>query len=292
MAVWLWVVIGVVASIVLNVALLWATRRLGWFGGEEERRMAAVALKSENAFARMETTIDLLSQQVRTKDDQIAQMRASSLERDARIETLTQEIHRLEAIVSDLTRQLQDKRLIEKPSRTMSILAIWPVAAGQPSLDTTGEADALYNNGYTYTPLRGAQANRVGVLLELDRVHPTIIQVGGHGTTEGILLSDGVAEPGWWAAAVAGRDVELMVLLSCHSSQQDEINISDALIRAGVQAVVSCDDAIEDGAAVKFTEMLYSYLSQGVPLALAVRRATLGVSRKNAEMIRLREAVL
>lgn len=290
MPVWSWVVIGVVASVVLNVALMWAMQRWNWFDGEEERRMAAVALKSEQAYARMTTTIDLLSQQIRDKDEQIVAMRASSQARDAKIETLTKEIHRLETMVADLTRQLQERQLIESTPRAMSILAIWPVAAGQSSLDTAGEADALYNNGYSYTPLRGPQANRVGVLLELDRVRPTIIQLGGHGTTEGVLLSDGVAEPGWWGAAVAGREVGLMVLLSCHSSQQDEINISDALIRAGVSAVVSCDDAIEDGAAVKFAELLYSYLSQNVPLPMAVRRAKLGVSRKNAEMIRLREA--
>lgn len=286
---WAWVLLGVGASLLLNTGMVWGSRHWGWFGGEDERRMAAVALKSEQAYTRMATTIDLLQQQLQTKDEQIVAMRTSSIARDAKIEQLTQEIHRLELIVVDLTRQLQEKRLIETTPRTMSILAIWPDAPGQQSLDTAGEADALYNNGYTYTPLRGPQANRVGVVLELDRVRPTIIQVGGHGTNDGILLSDGLAEPGWWGEVVSGKEIELMVLLSCHSSQQDEINISDALIRVGVRAVVSCDEAIEDGAAVKFTELLYSYLAQSVPLPSAVRRAKLGVSRKNAEMIRLRE---
>jgi hypothetical protein len=288
-----WVVgVAVAASVALNAAMIWATQQWGWFGGEEERRMASVALKSEAAYARMETTIDVLTQQIQAKDDQIAQMRSSSAERDERINKLTQEIHRLKTIVADLTHQLQEKRVIEKPPKAMSILAIWPTAPGQPALDTAGESDALYNSGYLYTALRGQQANRVGVVLELDRVRPTIIQLGGHGTTEGILLSDGIAEPGWWGEVVAGKGVDLMVLLSCHSSQQDEINISDALIRVGVRAVVSCDDAIDDGAAVRFCEIMYAKLSEGLPLATAVRRAKLGVNRRNAEMIRLREGAL
>lgn len=171
----------------------------------------------------------------------------------------------------------------------MTVLALWPVAPGQPALDQKGESDALYNAGYAYTALRGENCNRAGVLLEIDRVRPTIIQVGGHGTTDGILLSDGVAEPGWWGEVVAGKDIALMVLLSCHSSQQDEINISDALIRVGVRAVISCDDAIGDGAAVRFAALLYQKLSEGLSLAMAVKRAKLGINRKNAEMIRLRE---
>lgn len=186
--------------------------------------------------------------------------------------------------------QLEEEKLI-KPQVTeeVSVLGIWPDTPGQPALDQSAEADALYNAGYSYTALRGPRANRAGVILEVTRLRPTVVQVGSHGDKDGIMLSDGVAEPGWWGRVFAGKGVNLMVLLSCDSSQQDEINVSDALIAAGVKAVVSCDSAIGDKDAVRFAQLLYAMLSQRMPLATAVQQAKLSVSRKAGEMIRLRE---
>lgn len=276
----------------------WGRELLNKNFNERERAMAASIMKSEQAYVRMESTIDVLTEQIEIKDDQIAAMRVSSAERDAKIADgdikiaeLTREIQRLEMIVADLTRQLQEKHVIEKPPQPMKVLAIWSTVPGQVPLDVAGESDALYNAGYAYTALRGARANRAGVILEIDRVRPTIIQVGGHGDSEGIMLSDGIAEPGWWGEVVAGKGISLMVLLSCDSGQQDQVNIADALLRVGVKAVISCDGKIGDADAVRFAELLYTKLSEELPLATATRRAKLAVSRKSAEMIRLREAI-
>jgi hypothetical protein len=173
--------------------------------------------------------------------------------------------------------------------RTITVLGIWPLVAGQVALDQQGEADALYDAGYTYVALRGARATRTGIIWEVDRVQPTILQIGGHGDKDGIMLSDGTAEPGWWAELVTGRNIQLVVLMSCDSSQQDEYNVSDALLRGGVRAVISCDGQIDDTDAVKFTQFLYGKMAENMPLAQALQRAKLSVSRKSAEMIRLRE---
>lgn len=197
----------------------------------------------------------------------------------------------LEEQLRTLREQLEDEQVLTPPpTREISVLGIWPDTPGQPALDQSAEADALYNAGYTYTALRGPRANRAGVVYEIARLRPSIVQVGSHGDKEGIQLSDGVTEPGWWARVFAGKGVDLMVLLSCDSSQQDELNVSDALITAGVKAVVSCDSAIGDKDAVKFAQLLYAMMSQRMPLAAAVREAKLSVSRKSGDMIRLRES--
>lgn len=277
-----------ITNVVLFGLFLLATRKWGWW--LLDRSVATSLMKSEQAYARMTTTIDVLTEQIRAKDDQLAQMRLNSLDRDERIRELTQEIQRLEEVVTSLKLQLEQKQVIEKVDQPLRVLAIWPTPAGQPGLDQSAESDALYNAGYGYVALRGIYANRAGVILEIDRVRPDIIQIGGHGTGDGILLTDGNAEPGWWGQVVSGRNIQLILLLSCESSQQDEVNVSDALVRAGVQAVISCDAKIDDADAVKFTELLYAKLSEGLPLASATRRAKLGVSRNAAEMIRLREA--
>lgn len=252
----------------------WGRRLLNREFSERERVLAASIMKSEQSFSRLETTVDLLKSQLDAKDQRILE--------------LTREIQRLELKVADLTHQLQEHKVIEQ-TPPVSILALWPSPPGQPALDQEGESDALYNAGFAYTALRGARCNRAGVILEIDRVRPTIIQVGSHGNSSGILLSDGYAEPGWWGEVVAGKSIQLMVLLSCDSSQQDEINVSDALVRAGVRAVISCDEQIGDADAVKFAELLYAKLAEGLPLLTATRRAKLALSRKASEMIRLRE---
>lgn len=263
------------------VARKWGLRWL-------DRDLWSAVIKSETLYAQMDMTIKVLQRQLRDRDDEIARMRANSAQRDERMQMLQGEIERLEVVVANLTRQLEEGQVIAKPEPPR-ILAIWPTAQGQPALDQSAESDALYNAGYAYTALRGMAANRTGVVLEIDRVRPTIIQVGGHGNEDGILLSDGIAEPGWWANLVRGRAIDAMVLLSCESSIQDEINISDALIRAGVKAVISCDRKITDAGAITFVELLYSKLADGLPLAVAVRWARLGLGRDDAEMIRLRE---
>ena len=60
----------------------------------------------------------------------------------------------------------------------------------------------------------------------------------------------------------------------------------------GLGAVISCDAAILDSDAIKFVELLYAYLSAGLPVATACARAKLGLARRAAEMIHLYERQL
>lgn len=239
----------------------------------------------------MAAEIDQLRGQIRLLLDQLVTSEAKSRAAELKAREAEIKIAELKEQVRVLREQLEAKKLIApipQDKLPMHVLGIWPTVPGQVALDQQAEADALYNAGFAYTALRGARANRVGVILEIDRVRPTIIQCGGHGNREGIMLSDGIAEPGWWGEVVRGKAIQLMVLLSCDSSQQDELNVSDALIRVGVRAVISCDDKIADRDAVRFVELLYAKLSEGVPLAEGVQRAKLAVSRAAGEMIRLR----
>lgn len=235
----------------------------------------------------LEIQVSVLSTALNGAHSKIGEQSNQIGEQSNQIETMKREMAAMERELAMLRRVAPQTA---EPPRRMTILGIWPTVPGQVALDQQSEADALYDAGYTYIALRGARATRSGVTWEVDRVHPTIIQVGGHGDKDGIMLSDGIAEPGWWAELVIGRSIQLMVLLSCDSSQQDEYNISDALIRAGVKAVISCDGQIGDADAVKFAQLLYAKMTEGLPLVQAVQRAKLAVSRKSAEMIRLREA--
>lgn len=238
---------------------------------ELERKNKYQEQEMTRQIERLRLTVEVLTEQNSERGEQIAELKRRIVELEKELATL------------------QRHQPPPNTKANMSVLGIWPVVPGQSALDQQGEADALYDAGYTYVALRDARATRGGVIWEVDRVHPTIIQVGGHGDRNGIMLSDGIAEPGWWAELVAGKQIQLMVLLSCDSSQQDEYNISDALIRAGVKAVISCDGQIDDDDAVKFTRFLYGKLAEGLPLTQAIQRAKLAVPRKSAEMIRLRD---
>jgi hypothetical protein len=223
----------------------------------------------------LQLTVSVLTRQADENSDRVAELKA-------RIADLEKELANMQG--------RQERADNRSKARGITVLGIWPVAQGQPALDQTGEADALYDAGYTYVALRGPRATRSGVIYEIDRVRPTILQVGGHGDKDGIMLSDGISEAGWWAELLSGRDMQLVVLMSCDSSQQDEYNVSDALIRANVRAVISCDDKINDADAVRFTQLLYAKMNEGSSLSQAVQRAKLSVPRRSAEMIRFREA--
>lgn len=289
---WTLLVIGLLLYVGLILAAIFVAPR--WFEqrySEREDFLQGLVMKSEATYNDLVATIKVYRDLTQTKDNQIVGMAQEIQTLRGEVVTLREQLEKEAHTVADLKRQLEANQAIEQPPQAeeFSVLGIWPDAPGQAPLDQQGEADALYNAGYPYTALRGPRANRAGVILEIDRLRPTVIQIGGHGTNEGTLLSDGVAEPGWWGQAVAGKGVRLMVLLSCDSSQQDELNLSDALINAGVKAVVSCDSQIDDRDAVRFAQLLYAKLAEKLPLARAVQRAKLSVGRKSAEMIRLRE---
>lgn len=232
----------------------------------------------------MSTTISVLSQQLNEKSD---------LERELR--TLTQaqtsEIMGLRERVREMEKELRDlKQGLSLASSTLVVLGIWPQPAeGMPELDQRGEASALYNAGFEFVELSGSSANIDGVVREMDRVNPDILEIGCHDNGRGDpVLSDGPTEPGWWGELVEGREILLAVLLYCRSHQQDRLNVSDVLLRAGVQSVVSFNRPIPDEQALKFVRLLYEKLGEGRPIRQAVNRAKLVVNRTTRDSIRLR----
>lgn len=192
----------------------------------------------------------------------------------------------------DLEQQLrhvqQNVEAITPDSRWFRVLGIWP--EGLPTLDTQAEANALYNAGFEYRALRGKEANRIGILRELERWKPHLLEVGAHGTEEGIVLSGGdIVRPGWWGnIARQNRQVVAAVLMACRSNQQDRLNTADAMINAGVKHVIAVDEEIPDTDAVQFVSLFYEMLSKGVSFEDAGRRALLAVSDVAREMIVVR----
>jgi hypothetical protein len=168
-----------------------------------------------------------------------------------------------------------------------SILAIWPV---QGNLNLQASRDALYNAGVTYVALTGI-VTMVDVIDEFSRnsfnalelgTHGKHLEVAGHGLDGGILLSDGIASPGWWARLATFQKLQLAVLLACDSLQTGE-----ALLYAGVEHVVAVQGAIEDAAAIKFALSFYKYIAAGKSIATAFDLAKLALPRDQVDKLRL-----
>lgn len=247
--------------------------------------------------AQLQTTINVLSEQLNEKTRIEVEQRMGSTRRDAEIAGLTKQVQDLTVQLSEarrktteLTGQLEDRQVIDRQPRDVTILAIWPdPPENEPPLDTASEAQALYNAGFAYYSLRGPAASVNGIVREMDRVNPDTIEIGAHDDGKGnIMLSSGVTEPGWWGELITGRNINLVMLMACRGNIQDSLNISDVLLRAGAKAVVSFDQAVEDTEAVAFAKMVYEKLAEHRPIQEAVARAKLIVKRSTREIIRLR----
>lgn len=288
-----WILLGIGISLYIiffGIAVIYGPRWVENKFNEKEKFLTDLVMKSEKTYKELEAELKVYKELNREKDSQLIAMRKSSDERDRKIEALSSEVKRLTEELSRVTHQLQDNNVLKVKSPE-KILGIWPSAAGQQPLDQSSEAEIIYNTGYTFIPLSGEKATRMGVLLEIDRHRPTIIQVGGHGNKDGILLEDGISEPGFWGEAVRDKNIKLIILMSCESSEQSDYNIADALIREGCNAVISCSDEIPDGAAVTFVKFLYIKMSEGLPLVQAFARAKFSISQKVSNMINLRTIV-
>lgn len=244
----------------------------------------------------METTVNILSKEVERRDGEIRDNKdliEEQAKEIASLRTLVQESEQkqkaLQEKVLKLEGELRAKNVIETKT-SLVVLGIWPEPpAGDAVLNQQGEKDALYNAGFSFVELSGDSANVDGVVREMDRSSPRILEIGCHDDGNGNpVLSDGVTEPGWWADVVTDHDILLVVLLYCRSNQQDRLNVSDALLRAGVQNVISFNKPVADVQAIKFSRLLYQKLSEGMPIDRAVLRAKLVVNRATRDMIRLR----
>jgi len=248
----------------------------------------------------LQTTINVLSDQLNEKTRKEVEQQLGSARRDAQIDALTKQVTDLTTQLAasnrrilELTGQLEERQVIERQPREVVVLAIWPTPPeGEPDLDTAGEAQALYNAGFAYHPLRGRAANINGVVREMDRINPNTLEIGAHDDGAGsIVLSSGPTDAAWWGELIQGRSIDLVMLMSCRGNIQDSLNVSDVLLRAGAKAVVSFDEAVEDSEAVIFAKYVYEKLAEHRPIAEAVTRAKLIVKRSTREIIRLRTRV-
>jgi len=256
----------------------WVMPRLHLVGGTLDMR----ALKLESTIADLQRRLDDSERKNRRLEerqefllDELRKANAEMARQNMQISELTDKVKELERLSPSTPN-----------SPWFRVLGIWPT--GVPVLDQQGEADALYDAGYEYKALRGKEANRSGILRELERFKPYIWEIGAHGDESGIQLSDGIARPGWWGHLAKQYRPIAAILMACRSNQQDRINVADALIAAGVKNVVACDQSISDADAVKFVSLFYERLSAGASFKDAAERAKLAVSDAAREMLTVR----
>jgi len=167
-------------------------------------------------------------------------------------------------------------------AQAMNVLAIWPRYAEDPLDSKSSTAKSLFNSGIAYTALTG-NLSRSDVVRALRRGNHNVIQIDAHGNQQYIYLSDSIPTlPGWWGKLVEDHNIDLMVVMSCHS----ESGMADALLRSGVDAVITVDGEIEDNAAIEFVSALYENLANGDSLSFAVERARLVMEFDQQQMIR------
>lgn len=245
-------------------------------------------LDLKRQLASMETTISVLSQQLNEKLEFEKDLRDQSRRQIDEIKLLKSRIADLQTETSRLSLEIRKQSV--DANQIITVLGIWPShPEGTPALNQAGESDALYNSGLSFVELLGPAANIDGIVREMDRSTPRIIEIGAHGDILGNpILSDGPTEPGWWGHLVDGREIDLVVLLYCRSNQQDRLNVADVLIRSGVKAVISFNRPIADDQSIRFVRMLYEKIAEGQTIDQAVSRAKLVVNRSTRDTVRLR----
>lgn len=243
----------------------------------------------QERIAELQAVVDDVHERYNKTLGQLAETTRLAREREERDK---RRIGELEALVQELRGRIEElERRLPGDGQRLAVLGIWPDVAKLPPLNAAGEAAAIYNAGFNYRALQDKEATRLNILRELRRHAYGVIEVGAHGNADGIMLSDGLAEPRWWADVLHGPDfrgaksggVRLVVLMACESDL-----VGDALVRAGMPAVVSVQRKIPDRDAVLFVTALYEGLADGATVEEAVARARLAVPRASGEMIRSR----
>lgn len=114
---------------------------------------------------------------------------------------------------------------------------------------------------------------------EMNRHHPTIIHLAGHGGPTGIALEDGNGNAVDVDTAqlsrlvsLAGDMLRLVVLNTCDSANQARPIVEH------VDSAIGMTRSIGDDAARVFSAQLYSSLAEGVPLERAFEQARLQIS--------------
>jgi hypothetical protein len=258
-------VVSVVGFIICFVLLLISLRR-GWFPwgewlGNEEVASLRQKIKQQDA-------------RLFEQSEQIRKLIEENL--DWRRKT-----DKLEQRVADLEKE-KGLRIGTK------VLGIWPQRPQDPPLDLEGSRDAIYDAGFEFVPLFGEHANRQEILHHLRKGEVSIIEIGGHGTADGVPLADGLARAGWWEQVLKGRDhIRIVLFLTCFSDQ----SMFEAVRRAGVLHIITVNGEIQDKSAINFAQAFYSNYANGQTVAAAVRDAKLILDYTEAAKIELSKTV-
>jgi len=214
-------------------------------------------------------------------------------ELESQVQFLLNQLQAANAQIVELQREVNALRASQNsrplPAETLRVLAIWPLTS-MPLSGQEDERRILYDTLVSFTVLRGDDATRNGVLRTLERQQFDVVQVGSHGQEGSIFLTDGEASPGWWARAFQRQsgNILCMVLLACSTNEAGRYNVADALLGAGIPAVVAVSSQLRDEDAIAFARMFYEQLARGASLPAAFNFAQLSMSDAGAEMITLR----
>jgi TolA-binding protein len=205
-------------------------------------------------------------------------------ERNETVRQLTQAYRRIEQLERKET-ELQERvsalqLVIDGKASKVTVLGIWPAS----NLDTSAERDSIYNAGFEYRSLFGAEVTRASILAALRTGNISIIEIGAHGNPDAIIANDLQLNAGWWQRVLDKRNVKVAVILACFS----DTTIADAMKRAGVQSVIAVTGEIEDKAAVEFAQQFYQLYAAGMDVPRAVAEAKLALDYRQAEKLVLR----
>lgn len=274
-----------IVSSIFILGMAFAIRK-GWIPGMQldtkEPRYAEVVRMQGEKIEALEGKVKELTILLEEKRVQETQYIKDLLEAYRKINYLEAHDASTRARVKELETQLG----IIKEGR-VKVLGIW-THLDQAPLDQDGEKGAIYNAGIDYVAISGKKATKDAIFRELRRDGISILEIGSHGTKEGILLEDGLAEAGWWERIIRGkgRPVRIAVLLACHS----DYSITDALLRAGVGYVIAVNGEIKDSTAVAFAKAFYANYAEGLEVEQSYEYALLVIDRTEAECFRLRRA--
>jgi hypothetical protein len=251
-----------------TIAILYAFRR-GWIGWGEWLQVEEVAR---------------LNQKIREQEDKLKAQDIKLGDQEERIRKLIEELlgerrktDQLETRIAELEKE-KGQRIGTK------VLGIWSRRPQDVPLDLEANRDAIYDAGFSFVALFDGEATRQNIFRYLRREEVSIVELGGHGTPEGIMLADGLARPGWWEQILRDRKhIRIVLLLVCFSDQ----SMFEAVKRAGVPHIITVTGEISDRAAIQFAQAFYANYANGLTVVAAVREAKLILDYTEAAKIEL-----
>lgn len=267
------VMISVFTTLLVVIASFWVAVyaiRVGWI----PIRVATHDEKINQLNQQIENLTAIVTDTKKERNDLLERLSKAY----RRIENLEHDAESLRAKLSDLQLQIQS----QIPKEFVRVLAIWPTT--NPPLNQNGERIAIYNAGIDYLALHGNNAVKQSIVREMRNGNYIIVEIGAHGSRDGIMLSDGLATAGFWQRIFTNSSARIVILLACYSDNE----IADAFLRAGVKYVISIMDKIEDDIAVQFVKAFYRNYAEGLDVEQAFSDAKLIIDFKKAESIVLR----